>query len=308
MPVCYGTAGVNRVGQVLAWRVDEEAAHLLSDVIAGPAELEPCHVAVDPAGKVLAVTNYVSGELALWRISDDGALVDPPTRLSLTGSGPEKSRQDGAHPHQAVFATTGEDLHLYVVDLGADLLRVFEVRTVGNESVTVSQVRSSSVPAGSGPRHMVFLPGERVALSGELGSNLLVGDLANDVWESVPSTRRTGPARTRHDRNYPGDIQRSIDGRYVYFANRGYDTISTFDVTGRHPRLVAEHDSTVRWPQHMLVTEDELLVAGWDSSEIVAMPITGGIPTPPSERIPVPGPGWLLKPWHPAGSQSARNG
>ena len=85
-------------------------------------------------------------------------------------------------------------------------------------------------------------------------------------------------ARTRHRRNYPGDIQRSVDGRFVYFANRGNDTIATFDVSGAKPVLVSELDSTVFWPQHLLVHGDHLLVAGWDSSRVVAMKLENGVP------------------------------
>jgi len=119
------------------------------------------------------------------------------------------------------------------------------------------------------------------------------GAPANE-WADVKSTTRTGPAKTRHLRNYPGDIQRSADGRFVYFANRGYDTISTFDVTGEIPVLVSELDSGVAWPQHLLVAGDFLLVAGWDSSLVMAMPLVEGKPGPAEPLFICSGAGWLL--------------
>ena len=133
-------------------------------------------------------------------------------------------------------------------------------------------------------------------MSGELGSNLVVGRLGEPAsnWASIRSTRQTGPGKTRWSRNYPGDIQRALDGRHVYFANRSLDTISTFDVSGPVPVLVNELDSTVFWPQHLLVTDTHLLVAGWDSSTVVAMPLTDGVPGPAGPLFPIAGPGWLM--------------
>ena len=292
LPVVYGTAGVRRVGQVLAWRVTPDGAELVSDAVAAENEYEPCHVAVDPSGRAVVVTNYTSGQLAVWRLDGEGALLDPPFRVQLTGSGPETARQDAAHPHQAVFDPVSG--RMLVVDLGADLIREYELDFPDDVRVTVEEVRSTPVPAGTGPRHLVVLPDGRLAVSGELGSTLIVGRLDGAGWAVAPSTTRTGPARTRDVRNYPGDIQRSRDGSHVYFANRGYDTISVFDVSGPEPVLVAERDALVRWPQHILVRDHDILVAGWDSSQIVSLPLTDDVPGEAVELLAIDSPGWIL--------------
>ncbi|WP_434080711.1 beta-propeller fold lactonase family protein [Sanguibacter sp. Z1732] len=86
----------------------------------------------------------------------------------------------------------------------------------------------------------------------------------------------------------------SLDGRFVYFANRGYDTISLFDVSGEAPVLVVERDSGVRWPQHILVREGEILVAGWDSSQVVSLATDGGYLGEARVKFSVSTPGWLL--------------
>ena len=111
---------------------------------------------------------------------------------------------------------------------------------------------------------------------------------------SVSSTHRSGPAKTRHLRNYPGDIQSSSDGRFVYLANRGYDTIAAFAVDGPVPRLVAERDAGVAWPQHMLVHEDELVVCGWDSSRVVGFQLAGGVLGTPRSLFDCADPVWIL--------------
>jgi hypothetical protein len=76
-------------------------------------------------------------------------------------------------------------------------------------------------------------------------------------------------------------------------ANRSYDTLATFDVSGVTPELVAEQDTTVHWPQHILVRPNHLLVAGWDSSRVVVMPLSGGIPQRAEPLFDCDGAGWL---------------
>ncbi|RZI99854.1 MAG: hypothetical protein EOO54_27680, partial [Haliea sp.] len=176
------------------------------------------------------------------------------------------------------------------------LIREFslDLSKLGADALT--QLRATAVPANTGPRHAVVLPDGRLAVSGELGSNLVVGRLGDPAtsWANVRATQQTGPGKTRWSRNYPGDIQRALDGRHVYFANRSLDTISTFEVSGATPALVAERDSQTQWPQHLLVTESHVLVAGWDSGAVKALPLASGVPTGVEHLFDCPGAGWLL--------------
>lgn len=289
LPVVYGTSGMGQEGSIHAWRLAGDTATSLGEKLSDGAE--PCHLVVDPTGALLIVTNYTSSTLGIQNLAADGSFDGAIELIKLNGGGPETDRQDDGHPHQAIF----HDGVLFVVDLGADLLREYAVDPQKRGAAALTALRDTAVPAGTGPRHAVVLPDGRFAVSGELGSNLVVGRPGDPVgaWASVPSTTRSGPAKTRHTRNYPGDIQRSLDGRFVYFANRGYDTIATFDVSGRQPRMISELDSTVDWPQHLLVRPDHLLIAGWDSSRVVAMPLAGGVPAAAEPVFDCAGAGWL---------------
>jgi 6-phosphogluconolactonase (cycloisomerase 2 family) len=290
LPVVYGTSRIGGDGEIHAWRVVGDRAEPLGDRPSRGGD--PCHLVVDPSGRLLIFTNYSTSTIGVQTLDADGAFDGPLELVPLTGSGPETERQEAAHPHQAFFV--GETLT--VIDLGADLVRAFTIDPAARGAAALVAGRTTAVPAGAGPRHAVMLPDGRLAVSGELGSNLLVGRPGDPpaAWADIKSTLKTGPAKTRHRRNYPGDIQRSEDGRFVYFANRGHDTISTFDVSGATPVLVSELDSAVAWPQHLLVLGDHVLIAGWDSSEVTALPLTGG---KPGAAVPVfgcPGAGWLL--------------
>ena len=289
LPVVYGTSRVGMEGDIHAWRIESGGATTLSEKSSEGAE--PCHLVVEPSGRLLIVTNYTTSTLGVQRLAADGSFDGDIALLKLSGGGPEKERQDDAHPHQAFF--NGDTM--IVIDLGADLIREFTVDPDRAGADALIAGRTTAVPANTGPRHGVVLPDGRLAVSGELGSNLIVGRLGGSAadWVDIKSTLKTGPAKTRWERNYPGDIQRSPDGRHVYFANRSHDTISTFDVSG-DPVLVAETDTETAWPQHMLATADHVLVAGWDSSSVKALPLKDGVPTGVTHLFDCPGEGWLL--------------
>lgn len=290
LPVVYGTSRVDDEGDIHAWRIDGEEAVTLGEK--SSAGGEPCHLVVDPTGRLLLFANYNSCTIGIQRLDAGGGFDGPVDLLRLEGSGPESERQEDAHPHQLFFV--GDTL--FVIDLGADLVREYAVDPARAGAAVLKETRRTQVPAGAGPRHGVMLPDGRLAVSGELGSNLLVGHPgdAPQAWATVTSTLKTGPAKTRHERNYPGDIQRSPDGRFVYFANRGYDTITTFDVSGKAPQLVSELDATVAWPQHLLATADHVLIAGWDSSAVRVLPLDHGRPSDARPLFDCGGAAWLM--------------
>jgi 6-phosphogluconolactonase len=295
-PVVYGLSAAGDEGRIYAWHVPvpgaSDDATLLNDIFSGGADA--CHVAVDPEGRTLVVVNYAHGSIAVQKLAADGSFEGPLHVEKLSGSSVDAERQAGPHPHQAIF----HDDRLYVTDLGADLLREYKLDAHRLASDALTPVRETALPPGTGPRHAVVLPDGRIAISGELASTLVVGrpGTDRDTWVIAPSTRRVGPAKTRYARNYPGDIQSSGDGRLIYIANRGHDTIATFDVTGPQPQLVSEVDAGVAWPQHLMVAGGSLLVAGWDSSRVVALPLAAGRPGDARALFDCPGAAWLLAP------------
>ncbi len=286
LPVVYGTGSVR--GVVLAWRIEGGRAVALGEMPAGD---DPCFLAVDPTGRLLVSVNYGSSDLTLLPLAADGGFAGSSSSLTLEGGGPDADRQEAAHPHQALF----HDGMLFVIDLGSDSIRRFAVDVTQPGLAALAEAGAGQVPPGTGPRHGILLPDGRMASSGELASSLVVGAPSGTDWVSVPSTALSGPATTRTDRNYPGDIQRSEDGGFVYLANRGYDTIGVFDLRSGAPRLVAEPSAAAAWPQHLLVHRGHLLIAGWDSSRVTGIALNAdGVAGPAETLFDCPGAGWLL--------------
>ncbi|MGN6743802.1 MAG: lactonase family protein [Amnibacterium sp.] len=282
LPVAYGVSGPGD-GVLHTWSTDGAFRTSAPWPTGGT---EPCHIAVHPGGLALIVTNYESGSLAVFRLDPAGLPVGPGRLVPLQGSGPVAGRQDSAHPHQAVVL--GDDLVL-VPDLGADLVRAFRIDP-GHGSLTA--VAESRLPAGTGPRHLVHLPDGTIAVTGELAQTVAVGRLDPGTgrvleWRTAPSTRGRG-----FGPNYPSDLIAVPGTSVVITANRGADTLARIDV-GR-PALLDEADAGVRWPQHLALVEDHLLVAGRDSSLVVALPLaTDGRMGAPQPVTTLPRPVWL---------------
>lgn len=289
LPIVYGTAATGQGGMLYAWRIDRSGVAQVGET--SSKGLEPCHVTVDPTGRLLVVTNYDSGTLALQLLGKDGLFEGTPALLELCGSGPDTERQDAAHPHQALFV--GDKL--VVIDLGADLIREFSVHLQGDGRDLLSEFRATAMPPGTGPRHAVVLPDGRLAVTGELSETLVVGHLGAppDQWTSVRSTGLSGPGKTRWARNYPGDIALSKDGRQVHLANRSHDSLATFDVSGSVPVLLGEQATGGHWPQHIITLGDQILVANWDSSSVTSLPLDGNIPQPSHVLFKCESAAWL---------------
>ncbi|SDO19702.1 6-phosphogluconolactonase, cycloisomerase 2 family [Nakamurella panacisegetis] len=268
----FGVSGVGS-GLAQAWRIDGHRIRAVGEPV-GTGGTEPCHCVLGRDGRHLVVTNYGSGSVAVLPVGPDGSL-GAATVLERSGSpGPDAERQDGAHPHQSVLGPGDEVL---VTDLGAD--QVISYRSIGGRLVDPVV---SSAPAGSGPRHLVLLAGDRVAVSGELDSSLLLarrdGRRLVD-WRSVPATERPGA-----DRNYPSDLLVSADGTRLYLANRGADTVAVFTVDGTR---VEEVDCGA-WPRQMTRSGARLLVAATRADRVEVLdtstrrivgdlPVTGAI-------------------------------
>jgi 6-phosphogluconolactonase len=228
----------------------------------------PCHISVDSANQYVVTANYHKGTVELYPVNKENGNVHPASSsVEHKGSGPNKERQEKAHTHFAGF--TPCETYVVVVDLGIDKLITYEI----NNNV-LREVQTLSVKPGSGPRHLTFHPNGKFAyLMTELSSEVIAlayrpedGSFAELQYIStIPSDFK--------ENNQGSAIHISSDGRFVYAANRGHDSIALFQVDQDSGKLTfVEHTSTEgHWPRDFGLDPSEtfLIASNQESHNLV---------------------------------------
>ncbi|RZS43557.1 6-phosphogluconolactonase (cycloisomerase 2 family) [Herbihabitans rhizosphaerae] len=197
----------------------------------------PTHLSVH--GQFLLTANYGSGSVVVHRLAGDGTIGESTDLVTHTGAAE-------AHAHQVLPDPSGR--WVVAVDLGTDSVYVYGLDPASGKLRARQQLR---LPTGYGPRHLAFHPdGRRAYILGELRSEITVA-----AWD--PSAGLFTPGQvigTLGDatppQNFPSEIQVSPDGRFVYAANRGHDSIATFDVRGERLAFAGTTPCGGAWPRH----------------------------------------------------------
>ncbi|KAK6210479.1 hypothetical protein LQW54_006226 [Pestalotiopsis sp. IQ-011] len=136
-------------------------------VISGPVSA----VIYGEDGDGLALAHYSGSGFSTFSIADPAALAPVQNEtFTLAEPGPNPDRQDAPHPHEAILDPTGE--YIIVPDLGADLVRIFQV---DEDGLTWTAVDPLVAAPGSGPRHATFL------VTDDATYMYLVAELANTI-------------------------------------------------------------------------------------------------------------------------------
>ena len=246
----------------------------------------PCHLAIDPAGKWLIVSNYGSGTVTTLPILDDGALGKQTDVVRHKGTGKDPQRQEGPHAHSATL--TPDRRFVIAADLGTDELYIYRLDHAAGKLIEHARVKTA---AGSGPRHLAFHPSKPVVyVANELGNTVAVyaydaeaGSLKElQVLSTVPEGA-TGSA---------GDIHVSPGGDRVYVSNRGHDSIATFEVKADGTlALLATPPCGGAGPRNFAISPENrfVLVANQNSGEITVLPVLPETLGEPVTRLAVPG-------------------
>lgn len=125
-------------------------------------------------GTLLGVASYGGGVLTVFKTDPKSGeigekVMEETFKLDKPGYVPD--RQEASHPHQVVF----DDTKMYVPDLGADLIRVFNTESYKKETAI-------EMKPGCGPRHLVVADNMKKATKKEEKSTLLcVCELSSTV-------------------------------------------------------------------------------------------------------------------------------
>ncbi len=185
---------------------------------------------------------------------------------------------------------------ILVVDLGADLIAAYRLDPAAGR---LAALGSSTLPAGFGPRHLVVLPADRLAVAGELTGRVRPAGAGRRSGRATVLDVRPASDVTESPAA-PSGIGRTADGRFVVMANRGPDTVASFAVRGERLARVDEIPGGGENPRDLTVLDDRVYVANQESDSITvlrldletgALGATGsrfGTPSP-TQVLPIPG-------------------
>jgi len=213
--------------QVSSFKVDKASGQLNFLNKQDTQGKNPVHLALDPTGKFLVVTNHIGSSLAVLPVAGDGSLGPAGQLVPLSGPiGPHRIEQKQSKPHFNPFDPTGK--FVIVPDKGLD--RVFSFRFEGG-ALTPATVPFVNAREGSGPRHLAFHPTKGFAyVVNELDSTVTTYRFKPDtaaleplqILSSLPSSF-TGNSRA-------AGIAIDQAGRTLYSSNRGHDSIAVFRI------------------------------------------------------------------------------
>lgn len=183
----------------------------------------PVYMGIDQTGQYLFTAPWSADKVSMSRLAKDGRLLDV------------KYFASGKRPH--AFAIDPSNRFLYVPCLGSDIIQQhrFDAPT---GAVTQAEPFVTHTAKGDGPRLPVFHPSINVLYQGnEKNSTLTVYELHPDsgALRSL-QTISTIPADFKGRSNL-SELHLTPDGKFLYIANRGHNSITGYSVDSKDGRL-----------------------------------------------------------------------
>jgi 6-phosphogluconolactonase len=261
----YSVVELEDHGRVAAFALDEGTGELRLMSEQPTQGGAPCHLTLVQEERVLLVTNYVSGSVAVYPILEDGTMGELSDLQQHEGRSVTE-RQEGPHAHCVV----AKDGHIYIVDLGIDQIVQYALDPSGPRLVKKGSV---TVQAGSGPRHLAFHPRLPFAyVIHELNNTIIVFRYDAESGELTPvETVSTLPA-DYNGVSFCAEIVVHASGRTLYGSNRGHDSIAVFAIDPESGRLeLQQHISTQgAFPRNFSISPDggHLVAANQNSGSL----------------------------------------
>ena len=210
-------------GYVAALLVGEDGALTVADRVS-TGGTDCCHLCLSPDEKRLYAANYGSGSVSGFAVRPDGTLTECCEFDQHEGHGVDPIRQTGPHAHFCGFSPDGK--FLLVNDLGLDLIFAYAYDTERGIDIATAQ-KNSIVPAGAGPRHLLFEPEGTCLLVAEMGNSLQHLAYADGELTKLAEGSTLPPGTV--EKSKAAALRLSPDGRFVLASNRGFDSIAVFE-------------------------------------------------------------------------------
>ena len=248
---------------------------------------EPTHSSLSADERYLFVANYgvqtdPGGSLAVVPVNAEGQLQPVTQMSSHPSSRVNLERQASAHVHSVVSSPDGK--FVYASDLGADKVFVYHYDPAANPEhpLVAANPPAIELPAGSGPRHLLFSKdGKHAYLTTEMSAQVFVFDYDNGqlTQRQVLELAHGMPVANRA----AGGLHASADGQFLYVSNRGKaNQMLVFAINPANGELTEIQRRSVEGdhPREFTLSPNGkfLLIANQMSNDIVVIerdPITG---------------------------------
>lgn len=215
-----------------------------------------CHITYGTKQKVLYGACYGTGTVFAIRVTDEGF-----GELIFSEIQQAEAEQELTRAH-CVLLNARED-ELLTVNIALDRLFCYKLK----EGIPFLS-KSIALPKGVGPRHAIYSKDEKYLY--------VVTEYSNEVFVYGYDKGELLQRISTLSDDFTGVSNCSTlcflrDGRYLYAANRGADTITQFyvDSKGRLSRI-KEYPCGGKHPRHMIIAEnDELLIVCNQYSDVV---------------------------------------
>jgi len=264
-------ADVDDAGRVVAYR--QAGDHLEKINQQSTFAFAPCHVSTDSKGRYVFVANYV-GAIAVYPVAENGGLGEAIYKEAYTGKGPH-SRQDAAHPHSVNLSP--DNNFLYVPDLGTDNIYTYKVN-YADPKKPLTRIGATKVHRAGGPRHFTFHPSlAKAYVVNELSCSVTVmnWDKTTGKLDTIQSIS-TLPADYQESGNTCSDIHVTPNGKFLYAANRGHNSIVGYAIDAEGKLSLIDHASTQgEVPRNFAISPDGrfLYAANQNSDNILILSI-----------------------------------
>lgn len=236
---------------------------------------DPCYLTVDKTGMHVLVANFMSGSVCVLPILKDGSLGSPTDVIQHRGSSVDPIRQTGPHAHAVTLDDSGR--YAFVPDLGLDRVMIYRFDQHRGK-LTPNKEPWIDVPAGSGPRQLIFHTNGKFAY--------LINELSSTVIAFRYDKQQGGLKKIQTISTLPDDfegtntcaeLQISRNGKFIYGSNRGHDSIVIYAIDPSDGTLsTISHKTTGgKSPRHFTIDPDGalLLIANQDSDNVIALGI-----------------------------------
>lgn len=195
----------------------------------------------------LYTANYLSGTTTRM----------PDKLLAHNGRSVDPDRQTCSHPH--CVTPTPEGDYLCINDLGTDCIYVC--------TPDLEEVSRVSLPAGSGPRHLVFSPDGRFAYcSNEMGASVSVLSYQRGHLTLLHTV--SALPEDYHGPSSGSAIRLSPDGKTLYVSLRQHDSVCVLSADGPELHPLRWIPSGGESPREIWLEDDFLLCANENSHNI----------------------------------------